>query len=253
MFSIFIFGGTSEGRLLAEFCSKNKVNYTVSTATEYGSSLLPHSANVIFGRLDCIQMSEKIVQSGCGLVIDATHPYACETTENIKKACKITGTEYCRVKRESCEVWGDTAESIEKAVEMINSRSGTVLSTLGSNSLEKLTGVNNYCERVWVRILPSEGAVEMCTRLGYDINKVICERGPFSTEQNIVHIRQSGAEILLTKESGKAGGYTEKAESAKRCGISMITVKRPVENGISLIDAEKIIMSAVRCNGGESV
>ena len=40
---IIIFGGTSEGRKLAEFCARRRIRAAVSVATEYGASLLPDS------------------------------------------------------------------------------------------------------------------------------------------------------------------------------------------------------------------
>ena len=37
---IWIFGGTTEGRLLAEYCSREKIEAWVSVASEYGEELL---------------------------------------------------------------------------------------------------------------------------------------------------------------------------------------------------------------------
>ena len=39
MSEILIFGGTTEGRLLAEFCAAKGIRAAVSTATEYGAEL----------------------------------------------------------------------------------------------------------------------------------------------------------------------------------------------------------------------
>ena len=43
MTEIIIFGGTSEGRILAEYCEKRKIPAAVSVATGYGAGLLPES------------------------------------------------------------------------------------------------------------------------------------------------------------------------------------------------------------------
>lgn len=82
--------------------------------------------------------------------------------------------------------------------------------------------------------------MEYCRNLGYDEKKIICEKGPFTSELNIKHIKLSDAKILLTKESGAAGGYPEKAEAAKKCGIRMITLARPPEEGYSLENIKKL-------------
>ncbi|MDO5551741.1 MAG: precorrin-6A/cobalt-precorrin-6A reductase, partial [Lachnospiraceae bacterium] len=53
-----IFGGTSEGRLLAEFCQQQGIPAVVSVATEYGSQLLKEDAGlkVHTGRMERQEM-----------------------------------------------------------------------------------------------------------------------------------------------------------------------------------------------------
>ena len=76
--------------------------------------------------------------------------------------------------------------------------------------------------------------------------QLILEKGPFSVEQNIAHLKLSGAEILVTKESGAAGGFPEKLEAAKLCGVDVIVLKRPVESGNTMDEIKDIIMKTVR-------
>ncbi len=76
MCELLIFGGTTEGRLLAEYCEKSGIAADVSVATEYGAELLPEGVNVLCGRLDNSQMTAFMKKKRCAMVIDATHPYA---------------------------------------------------------------------------------------------------------------------------------------------------------------------------------
>ena len=46
-------------------------------------------------------MEALLRREGFDLVIDATHPYAAEVTENIVRACEAVGTEYLRLLRGS--------------------------------------------------------------------------------------------------------------------------------------------------------
>ena len=41
---IGIFGGTQEGRLLAEFCRDEDIDFAVSVATAYGEQILENTA-----------------------------------------------------------------------------------------------------------------------------------------------------------------------------------------------------------------
>ena len=78
MYKVLLFGGTVEGRTVAEYLNENKIPAMVCVATEYGESLLPQGEylELSHDRLDEKQMEEKMLQMENGLVIDATHPYA---------------------------------------------------------------------------------------------------------------------------------------------------------------------------------
>ena len=128
---------------------------------------------------------------------------------------------------------------------LLNRSDDTILSTLGSKSIAELTKVRRFCDRIWLRLLPSDSVSAECVRLGFDPAKLIYEKGPFSTEQNLEHIRLSGAKILLTKESGSIGGYPEKEKAAKIEQIRMITLRRPFEtaDGYDEADMKKLLLS----------
>ena len=57
MCKIWIFGGTTEGRLLAEYCSREKIEAWVSVASEYGEELL----------------QEELMESGNAGTVSYTH------------------------------------------------------------------------------------------------------------------------------------------------------------------------------------
>ncbi len=229
MFKLAIFAGTTEGRRLAERCAENHIEAVVFTATGYGGTLLPENLTVRTGRLDAEQMAAAL--TGIPLAVDATHPYALEATVNIRAACAQTGTRYVRLLREACPVVGESAGSIDELISRLDSCGDTVLSALGSKSLERLAEVSGAFDRMWLRLLPADGIEEKCTALGFDRAKLILEKPPFSAEQNVRHLRRSGASVLLTKESGRVGGYPEKVEAARLCGVRMITLTHPAEDG----------------------
>ncbi|MCM1507174.1 MAG: precorrin-6A/cobalt-precorrin-6A reductase [Ruminococcus flavefaciens] len=242
MSDIIIFGGTTEGRQLAEYCAENKIRADVCVTTDYGAELLPASLyiNIMTGKLDLQQMSELISNSRYSYVIDATHPYATEATKNIKSACNGVGR-YLRLLRESTVSAGTVAQDMDEIVNILNRSDKIILSTLGSKELLKLTEVKNFRERIWVRVLPADNIKTFCTGLGYDENKLILEKGPFTVEQNIHHINISRAEIMLTKESGTTGGYPEKVISCQKCMTDIVTLKRPAEKGYNIEEIKNII------------
>lgn len=240
MFKTLIFGGTTEGRELAEFCVARGISADVSVTTELGAELLPSGVGALIGRLSASEMAELV--KNYSLVLDATHPYAEQASANISAACEKAGTELFRVLRGvSANDYGETVSGMAELIEKLNSEGGVILSTLGCKEAAALTEVSGYPERVWLRILPDEKNIAGCAALGFPREHIIAARGPFSAEENISDIERSGAEILITKNSGAAGGYFEKAEAARRLGIKFFTVERPRENGISLEKANELL------------
>ena len=244
MFKLLIFGGTTEGRLAAEFCGENGISCEVCVATDYGASLLPQTVKVHIGRLDSGQMAEFMTNGGFTHIIDATHPYAKDATVNIKAACNAVNLPYYRLLRDSAELHGETAATLDEVIEILNGFEGNILCTLGSKNMAEMARVRNFGKRMWLRVLPADGIIEKCRDIGFDGTHIICGKGPFSVEQNMEHIRMSGAEILVTKESGSTGGYPEKAEAAEKCDIRLLTLARPQEDGMTLDEIKQFIRRA---------
>lgn len=248
MCKILIFGGTTEGRELAAFCNENQIHAYVSVATEYGGELLGRSEflHILTGRKDEGEIAGFIVEHGIRLVLDATHPYAVEVGKNIAAACERCAVRYVRILRESSdfEEYGHYFDDINTLVDYLNhSPEGNILLTTGSKDLARFCGIAHYAEHCIVRVLPAEGIVERCAALGFDRENIIAEKGPFSEAQNRAHLRKYGAKYLVTKESGSAGGFADKANAAKQCGAALLVLKRPVESGISLKEAKQILMA----------
>ena len=235
MATFLVFAGTSEGRRLVELLSGCGAEVCASVATEYGKTLLPRGVKVFSERLDADGMSTLLQSLRFDCVIDATHPYAARATENIRAACAATGTRYLRLLRPS--VSGDGCvyvESAAQAAEVLTAATGNVLLTTGSKELDAFVRVPDYQERIYPRVLPSLESVQRCLALGYRVQNILAMQGPFTREMNGATLRQIGASILVTKESGDAGGFSEKLDAARDTGAIAVVIGRPrEERGLS--------------------
>ncbi|MCC8076333.1 MAG: precorrin-6A reductase [Clostridiales bacterium] len=235
---LLIFGGTSEGAELARLLPQCGYQVTVSVATDYGALMLVDcAANVRVGRLDAAEMAELMGSRPFLAVIDATHPYADQATENIHAAAEKAGVPYRRLLRsEGQEEPGWlTAANAQEAARFINDLPGNVLLTTGSKDLAAFTAVEGYQQRLWVRILASEESLRNAISLGYLPNHIIAMHGPFSKELNLALLRQFQIQTLVTKRSGKAGGFWEKAEAAQEAGAALLVIQRPSrETGLTM-------------------
>ncbi|MDY5113296.1 MAG: precorrin-6A/cobalt-precorrin-6A reductase [Bilifractor sp.] len=281
MYDVFLFAGTTEGRVLAdrlkeigERNGRRRLQICCFTATEYGKSLISPGENldVHSGRLTEVDMVREIRENTTedAVIIDATHPYAAAVTENIRRACAEAGREYIRVLR------GTTMEeeppdglapadraaedagravgeqmapdsyyelpdgnivvgSTEEAAAWLAGTEGNVLLTTGSKELRVFTSVPDYRERLFARVLSLPSVVASCADLGFQGRNLICMQGPFSEEMNIALLHQTKAKYLVTKDTGREGGFPEKESAAKACGCRMIIIRRPLdEKGISV-------------------
>lgn len=241
-----VFAGTTEGRAVIASLLRRKIRTTACIATDYGREILeyedPGSEDLILntGRLTPEQMKALIAfKTGRTLVIDATHPYAVDATANIKKACKETGTEYIRILRKStlsADADGKLVfETLEDVISWANQEanlSKKLLLTTGSKDLKAYTNIKNYKERVYPRILPDMDSLSKASELGYKKANIICMQGPFSTQMNQALIEATGVEALVTKDTGKTGGFDEKLEAAGLMGIMTLVIKRPSDEAV---------------------
>lgn len=244
MSEVLIFGGTTEGRLLAEFCAEKEIRAAVSVTTDYAAELLPQSDIIreLVGNLDSVQMSSLLKSGDFSVVIDATHPFAQKVSANLRTACDEVGTRYIRLVRDEETVpQGKLFNNISEIVEYLNHDDRKALITTGGNSLAEYTKVRDFQSRLTVRILPANVAAKRCADLGFHAENVILEKGPFTVQQNVEHLKKSGAKILVTKESGEAGGFPEKSEAASLCGAELLTLRRPPETGRSLEQVKELL------------
>ena len=151
MKKLLIFGGTTEGRELAQWCAAKGFAADVCVTTDYGAGLLGNNGtiNILVGKRDSGEMETLMRSEDYAAAVDATHPYAAEATRNIRAACEASGTEYLRLLRERSELSGTVVSSLSEAVELLGGNGKVILSTLGSKELPALAEITDRRRRVW--------------------------------------------------------------------------------------------------------
>ena len=235
-------------------------------------NLIEHNLAIIADRLGAEEMIRVLKEGAFEYVIDATHPYAILATQNIRSACQAVGLKYFRLIRPESTV--DAAipgltyvEDTGTAVQLLNKKLHNkdfhnkeqlpnkeqclnkeqhhnkighqscekILLTIGSKELKSFTQVENFAERLFVRILPMPESLKKALDLGFRGSNIICMQGPFDKDMNIATLKMTGAEYLVTKDSGDAGGFEAKISAARSLGCKVIVIARPVrEEGYTL-------------------
>ncbi len=242
---LLIFGGTSEGRKLAFLACELGLSCLITVATPYGEELMEEERGlqILQKRLNTQEMVELMERVRPALIIDATHPYALEVSASIREACRLNQRTLIRVLRESEEL-ADAREfdTVEQLCAALNENDELVFSTLGVKEAAALSQVRDYGKRIWLRVLPFKDSLEACLAAGFPAKHLICMQGPFGEDLNVAMFQHTGAKILLTKDSGSAGGFPEKIAAARRCGMKIYIWKRPLqEEGLSLEQIERLL------------
>ena len=106
-----------------------------------------------------------------------------------------------------------------------------VLLTTGSRNLEPYVRESNATGVLLVvRVLSHPDSIEACRKAGISDENIVSGRGPFSIQENLSIIKQFGIGVLVTKDSGVAGGVPEKLEAAHRAGCRVVLVQRPAKS-----------------------
>ena len=246
MKKIVIFAGTTEGRRLSEILADAGIAHTVCVATEYGEIVMREQTDAEAagtkgqplvslhrGRMDRQQMEEFLRNEGYEIVVDATHPYAQVVTENIRDAVKTQSSIYLRLEREISEtpeaenpvVSIRYFESNADCAKALENTEGNILLTTGSKELSTYCASGRLHDRLYVRILPGRESLELCMEQGIKGRQILALQGPFSTEMNAAILKQYDIHHMVTKNSGRTGGYQEKLEAAKILGIPVYVIQ----------------------------
>ena len=238
--NILVFSGTGEGRDLSKELARRGHKVTVCVLTEYGKEEQGEydGVTVLAGK----KPPEEIVEllGGMDVCIDATHPFATHIRESIRTSCEETGVRRLRLIREESDLDGFDnvviVDSPEQAVEWLSDKEGRIMLTTGAKDLPVYAELGP--ERLFPRVLPFESSLEACDKAGIPKKNVAAMQGPFIRELNTALMKQFGISYMVTKDSGKEGGFEEKLSAAEDAGAVLVVIKRPDDEGLS---AEEIL------------
>lgn len=229
---ILILGGTSDSLEICDLINKyENIEYTLSVTTSYGEELARKKAkNIINGKLSKEEMIDFIKQNNVKKVIDATHPYAIEVSKNIIECVKETKISYIRYERESLinNINYENkyiVNSIEEACQIATRKGKNIFIGTGSKHLPEIVKLIPN-KNLISRVLPTSEVILNCEKLGLNADNIIAMKGPFSKSINEEFYKHYNIDIVITKESGIAGGFLEKVDACKSLNIPVVIVTR---------------------------
>jgi len=230
---IMVLGGTTEGREITALLQQQAYKVSAAVLSDYGAALLTleDESELLTGPLDRENFLQYLMKRDISAVVDATHPFAQQISQLAMQVTAELGTPYIRLERPEMLL---SPHSLIKRIDGLAQleayfRPGqTVFSTLGSNHLERLLDmVQRQAARLVVRVLPRADILSKCETLGLHPEQIIALKGPFSKELNRQLYLHYGASLILSKDSGVAGGLDSKMQAALELGIPMVIWNRP--------------------------
>lgn len=233
--NILIFSGTGEGRDLSKALARAGHAVTVCVLTEYGKEEQGEyeGVTVLAGK----KPPEEIVKllSGMDVCIDATHPFATHIRESIRTSCEQTGVRRIRLVREGSDLNDKEGvvlvDSADEAAAYLCGKEGKILLTTGAKDLPIYASAGP--ERLYPRVLPFASSLDACENAGIPRKNIIAMQGPFIKEINVALMKQFDISYMVTKDSGKEGGFDDKMEAAEEAGATLIVIRRPDDQGVS--------------------
>lgn len=227
---IWVIGGTKDSRDFLEKIVNSTTDIIVTTATEYGGKLLENlPLKVVCKKLTYPMMLDFVKSERIDKIIDLSHPYAMEVSQNALNVSKEMEIEYFRFEREEIFLLPQKYsefDNIEELIKYVEGVEGNILVTLGSNNIPHFSQLKNL-NNCYFRILPKWDMVKRCEDVGILPKNIIAMQGPFSKNMNKAMIEQFNIKYLITKQAGDTGGEKEKIESADEMGVEVIFLTRP--------------------------
>jgi precorrin-6A/cobalt-precorrin-6A reductase len=254
---ILLLGGTSETAIVAEALAAAGQRVLVSTATDVALDVGGH-ANITrrCGRLDEDAMTALAQSEHARAIVDVSHPYAVALRATAQSVVRKAGIPYLTYLRPTACAAADgvrLAADHAEAARMACEPGRSVLLTIGSRNVAVYAreAAQSHVPLI-ARVLPEEDSIAACLAAGLPRERIVTGRGPFSVEANREIIRRFGVGVVVTKDSGEAGGFPAKQEAARLESCLLVVVGRAPQAAEQAFDnLEELIMAARGVSGVE--
>lgn len=231
---ILVLAGTKDGRDLIGLLDSSGYKVMASVFSEYGRQLIQLDHVLIHvGPLDATGLVNLITINNISIVIDASHPYAVNVSQNAMLACQTTGRHYLRYERPTVPMpvydGLHVVFNYDQAIQAAASLGKVIFLTTGSRHLKLFkdaTCLQDHC--LIARVLPDPSVLQECLDLGFMPKDIVAVQGPFSHDLNIALFKEFKAEVIVTKNSGQVGGSDTKITAAMALGLPLVVIDRPI-------------------------
>jgi precorrin-6x reductase len=259
---ILLLSGTSEGRILSARLRAAGLPFAVSVATPEARQLfagVDPPPEVLVARFSGDAMATFLRERQVRAILDATHPFAQRISAKAMHVAAQEHIPYVRYERPATSpaptptTWegGEIlmVADMETAAQICLQRGSRVFLTTGTKTLPVFRQVI-ACKWVMARILPTIASLSQTLDAGLPPAQILALRGPFSQELECALLRQYRIDLLVSKDSGPAGGVDTKLAAAAALRVPAVIVGRPPMHYPNLChDLEQAVQTVITLMG----
>ncbi len=245
---ILIFGGTTEGRTAIDVCEQAGKPFFYSTKSDTQIVEMKNGIRLV-GAMTSEDIKRFCKENHVKCVVDAAHPFA----EHLHKSIFDAQLPIIRFERQiDKQIEGVVyCKGFEEAVEiLIQNDIKCLLALSGVNTISKLKGYWSEHE-TFFRILHRDESVDIADKNCFPEDHLIYYDDALnlpSLNQEIELMKQIGCDAIITKASGKNGGFHEKVMAAKELGLKIFVVEPPVycsNENITIVNGKHGLRKAI--------
>jgi precorrin-6A/cobalt-precorrin-6A reductase len=220
---LLILGGTSEASALARAVARRGINAVISYA---GRVERPRDLPIprrVGGFGGAAGLADYLRANAITHVVDATHPFAAQMSQNAVEACAQSGVPLVALTRPAWtpgrgDDWREVPD-IASAVAALDGPPRRVMLAIGRMHLTAFAAQpqHDYLLRL---VDPPE------TPPPLPRHSIVVSRGPFTVEGDNALLREHGIEMLVAKNAGGSGARA-KLDAARALGLPVIMITRP--------------------------
>jgi len=224
---LLLLGGSTEANRLARRLSGHvRVSATLSLAGRTASPAAATLPTRIGGFGGIEGLSRYLIEEGIDAVVDATHPFAAQMSENAVAACASARVPLALFTRppwgaQPGDTWIEVGDAAEAAA-ALGPSSRQVFLTVGRQQVAAFRGLpHHFLVRTIDPPLP-----EVLPKFA----EILLAKGPFTVAEEIELMRRHAIEFLVSKNSG-GGATAAKIEAARSLGLPVVMIQRPPIHG----------------------
>ena len=234
--NVWILSGTSDGPIIADKLLNLNYVVFVSVISYKAGSVYPNKdkLHIITGKiLNEVEVFQFIKKYQIDLIIDATHPFALQISQNLEKGCKQINKLLLRFERKTRIKSSLNEEFVEdlKGINISDVKYKNLLLAIGGRSLNEIAEYYlNLKVNVFARILATQGSIlsgfSSCIR-----NSNLAILNPSKFEENKLEYflcKSWSIDYILCRDSGS---YSQMIweEISERTNIKLFKLRRPIK------------------------